>query len=110
MLDQETMAYIDSTVEKALLRIPEIIGALMADKAAQMETVKKFYTEHSEFNSHKDLVGAMVQKVDAENPGASYSDLLKKATPLIHEAIRTKAKLDLSTIPTEKPTTDLGEL
>jgi len=112
--EEERQSIINEAVEKALLRLPEIIGNLMMNQANLLKLNRTFYEKHKEFSARKDVVASVVEKLESENPGLEYSKLLDKAVPLIKEQLKTGSKLDLATV--SKPNlklpslTDHGEL
>lgn len=95
---EERQEIIDTAVEKALLSLPAVMGNLMAQQAAYSKINTQFYKDYPDFASHKDVVRAIVEKVDGENPLLTYDEKLKKAAPLIMESIRVTKGLDVTTI------------
>jgi len=95
---EEREEIINAAVEKALLMLPETIGSLMSSQAALMKANKEFFAKHPEFAQHRDVVQAVLEKVDGEDTLADYQDKLAKAVPLVRERLQTMQKLDLAKV------------
>jgi hypothetical protein len=104
---EERESIIYEAVEKALLAVPTIILNLMANYDAVSTVNKHFYEKHPGFQLHKDIVSAVVKKVEAENPLEDYEKILNNSVPEIKKQISMMGKVDTTTI-NSKP--DLGLL
>ena len=98
MIDPEIKQYIDERVEKAMLSLPEIIGNLMQQTVANHKLTSKFYKEYPEFANYKDLVAAVIEQTEGNNPLKKYEEILKEAIPSIREKIKTKGHLNLDKV------------
>lgn len=96
--EEEKNEIIDMAVEKALLLLPETVGALMANHAAMAEINKKFYSDYPEFKNNRDAVMSVVEKIEGENPLLDHKGILKKAVPEIRKRIETLKKTNMTTI------------
>lgn len=85
--NEERESIINAAVEKTMLSIPGVIGNLLQEKVAMRKLAEKFYTENPDFKENKNIVGAIIQQIETENPADTYSEILKKATPKIKNAI-----------------------
>lgn len=111
--EEEKTEIIEAAVEKALLKLPEVVGNLMANHAMLAEFNSKFYKDHPEFKDKKEIVASVVEHVESKNPNLEYEDILKKAVPEIRKRIETVGNMDVETISTPKKDTkypDLGDL
>lgn len=115
--EEEREEIINLAVERALLRLPYVVGSLIDSHAAMVKVNKKFYEDNPEFKAHSDIVASVVEKVDGEDTLLPYCEKLTKATPEIRRRIASVKNLDMSKAdsPTRKfvgelPTTDNGEL
>ena len=106
MTNEEKEEIIGLAVERAMLMLPDTVGHLISNHMAMTKMNAKFYKDHPEFKDKKDIVAAVVEMVEGENPLDDYEDLLKKALPKIEERIKTVKKLDTAT--SEKPDRDFG--
>ncbi len=95
MTPSEREQLIEETIERLLLRLPEVVGNLMSDHALNLKLNKEFYQKHSEFQSHKDVVVSVVEQVEGLNPLKTYQEILDLAVPRIQETIRVKSGLSL---------------
>lgn len=95
---EEREEIINAAVEKALLMLPGTVGNLIANHAALLKMNKDFYAKYPEFSQHRDVVQAVIEKIDGEDTLASYEEKLARAIPLIREHIATKGKLNLKDI------------
>lgn len=93
MLTEEEL---NQVAEKVLLKIPAVIGNLMANQAVITKLSQDFYKNHPEFESNKAAVASVVEKVESENPGMTYDKVLNLSIPLIRERLKVTSKLNLT--------------
>lgn len=121
MMEQEDLdqiqSMIDASIEKAkqdlMLLLPEVSANLYMRTVAKMRVIDKFKTEHKELIPHLDVVKFEMERIEADNPGKSYDEILKEALPFVNDKVKKIGKLDVSKA--QKPTdlkvkSDLGEL
>ena len=96
--EEEKQEIIDKTVEKALLLLPETVGALMANQALLHKLNREFYTKYPEFNKRRDIVTSVIEMVEGKNSLMKYEDILKKSVPEIRQRINTMKNLDMNNI------------
>ena len=107
MLDKEERdSIINEAVEKALLLLPQTVGSLMANQAALFKLNKEFYEKYPDFAGHKQVVAAVLEKVDGDIPLASLEEKYEKAVPLIRERLKTIGSLEMKTATEPKRTTN----
>lgn len=103
-LNQDQMDKLaDMVLEKALVRLPSVLGALMQNQAATFKLVKDFYDAHPELKEHRGVVARAIEKTELDNPGKRYEEILEVALPRIKEELRMQSKLSF-----ERPS--LGDL
>jgi len=85
-------------MERILNAMPKVIGNLMQQQATANKIKKDYYEKYPEFEKHKEIVAAVVQKFEGENLTTTLDIIMERATPVIKERIRVKESLDLSTI------------
>ena len=113
---EEREEIINAAVEKALLMLPDTVGNLIVNHAAMAKLTSGFYAAHPEFKDHKDAVVAILEKLESDNPGKKYEELLDVAAPAITERIRIKQSLNTTHVQSRTevdrklPHLDLGEL
>jgi len=95
---EEREEIINASMERTLLILPETVGHLITNHMAMMKLNEQFYTEHPEFKDRKDVVAAVMEMVEGENPGVEYKDLLTKAVPRIKERLTVIAPLNTTTV------------
>jgi len=95
MDNTERESIINETIERILLRLPEVVGNLITNHVQNNKINKDFYTKYPAFKDHRDVVVSVIEKLDGENPLMEYRDLLKKAVPIIQEQIKTQKQLDI---------------
>jgi hypothetical protein len=93
---------INAAVERALLLMPEAVQNMIMNTTMTRDMAKKFFDENKSFSGHVDLVQAVIEKTEMDNPGVPYSKILEMATPTIKEKLLTVGKLDYQT-PVYKP-------
>ena len=109
MIDpEERQAIINEAVEKALLRLPEVVGNLITSHISSIKINKQFYDKFPEFKDSKDLVAKVIEKLENDNPGVDYTKLLDLAAPLIKEQIKTVGSIDLKNV--LKPNRDMSKI
>ena len=96
--EEEKQEIIDKTVEKALLLLPETVGALMANQALLHKLNREFYTKYPEFNKRRDIVTSVIEMVEGKNSLMKYEDILKKSVPEIRQRINTMKNLDMNNV------------
>jgi phenolic acid decarboxylase len=106
--EEERNSIINEAVEKALLMLPEIIGNLMTNQVNLMKMNREFYSNYPELSKHKQLVASVVERIEGENPGMKYEDILKKAVPVIKDQMKTVNSLDFNSV--DKPSRDMSLL
>lgn len=94
--EDEKQEIINLVVEKTLLLLPEVIGNLMTNHMALHKINAKFYADYPEFVGKKNVVQAVVEKIDGENPLESYENILAKAVPEIRARLNIVQNLSLS--------------
>jgi hypothetical protein len=105
---EERQSIIDEAVEKALLRLPDVIGNLITNQISAVRINRQFYQKFPDFSNAKDVVASVIENLEATNPGVDYATLLEKAAPLIKEQISQIKTLDVKTV--GKPNRDLSTL
>lgn len=96
--EEEKEDIINAAVERALLRLPYVVGSLIDSHTATMKANKKFYDDHPEFKDHTDIVASVVEKVDGEDTLIPYCEKLRKAVPEIRHRIESIKHLDMDRI------------
>ena len=86
----------NAVFERVLLALPDVIGNLIANHAALLKLNKEFYDKHPEFKGKQHVVQSVVEKVESDNLGLKYEDILEKAVPFIRERIALMETMDVS--------------
>jgi hypothetical protein len=89
---------VNKAVERAMLMLPDTVGHLIQDHISMTKLNAGFYKDHPEFRDKKDVVAAVIEMVEGENPFDDYEDLLKKAIPKIKERIETMKTIDMKKV------------
>lgn len=106
--DEERQSIINEAVEKALLMLPEVVGNLIMNQAHLVRVNRQFYEKYPDFAKNKDVVASVVERLEGDNPGINYTELLDKAAPVIREQIRTMKGLNTTSI--TKPNRNLASV
>lgn len=85
-------------IEELLSSMPDLMGNLMTEYAENRKLKKEFYSKHPEFSDHRDVVQEVVQRIEGEKLGQSYSEILEKSVSDIREQIRLKSSADMTSI------------
>ena len=75
-------------VEESLKSLPAVITHLSAQAAYLKGLSDSFYKENKDLGLHRNIVTAVIQSVESDNPGKSYEEILQLAAPLARERIR----------------------
>jgi hypothetical protein len=105
---EEEDRIINKAVEKTLLAIPEVVGNLIMSQIDMVRLNKSFYESNPEFKTSKELVASLVEKIENENPGLKYEEILSRAVPFIKERIASMKNLDVAKV--TKPSRDLSSI
>jgi hypothetical protein len=110
--EEERQSIINEAVEKALLKLPEVVGNLLMNQANILRLTRTFYEKNPELTNSKDIVASVIENLEGNNPGLKYEELLEKAVPLIKEQIKTTSSMDFKSInkPPRQLTSDFGDL
>jgi hypothetical protein len=87
LTEQQLDEIADKVLEKALVRLPEILGNLIQTHTSNFNLVKKFYTDHPELKSYRDVVAKTIEHIEGNNPDKNYEQILEKALPEIKKRI-----------------------
>ena len=93
---EERESIIKEAVERALLALPETVGNLMKSQAALHRLNTKFYADYPEFKDKREIVAAVLENVEGNNPLENYEELLKKAVPEIRNRINIMSSLNMT--------------
>jgi hypothetical protein len=74
-------------IEDCIKMLPEVVTRMVANTTATNAMTKDFYSRNKGFKDHKEIVMSVVQEVESQNPGLDYSEILKKAEPIIKKKI-----------------------
>lgn len=105
--EKEKREIIDSVVEETLLKIPEVVGALMMNHASKIRAKKKFYDEYPKFSDNKDIVAAVIEGVESSDASLDFDQIIKKAVPEIKRQIAAVKDLDM--IKVKKPNLNFSQ-
>jgi hypothetical protein len=91
---EEREEIINQAVERALLKLPEVIGNLIMNQANNLRINKEFYSKFPELMNSKDIVASVVEEIENKYPGTDYKSILDKALPTIRERINLTKSLN----------------
>ncbi len=106
--EEERQSIINEAVEKALLALPEVIGNLITSHISMIRINREFYEKYPDLAKSKDIVSSVIEKVEGDNPGIDYTEILDRAVPIIREQIKSIRTLDVKTV--TRPNRDLSSL
>ena len=108
---EEKEEIIQAATERALLRLPEVIGNLLAQHVTLTKLNQQFMKDHKDFMGHEKIVASIIEKYEGKNPLKGYDDILKDAVPEIREKIKSMRNFNTDLV-LKKPSlkiTDCGE-
>lgn len=74
-------------VEESLKTLPQVQSHIAASAAYLRKTTEEFYKNNKDLSKHRRLVAETIEKIEGENPGLSYNEILEKAAPVVREII-----------------------
>lgn len=108
LTEEERNSIINEAVEKALLKIPEVVGNLITSATYSARLNREFYEKYPEFTKDKEMVAKVVQKVEGDNPGKEYEWILEQAVPMIRQHLKTVKGVNMT--PGKVPNRNLSYL
>lgn len=106
---EEKESIINEAIERALLKLPEVVTSLIQTKIAQEKIKAEFFDKNKDFKLHPDVVAGIISSIEGNSPGRKYEDILNEATPKIREKIGTVGSLNNTEV--KKPSDlSFGEL
>lgn len=112
----EVNAFIEGLIneggERILRGLPQMVDFLVQQAGTVRKLADEFYRDYPDLVGHKDLVRKILEKVEAENPGKKYGELLKKVGPEVREKLRKHEEITAVEKPfsLRKLNEDLGQL
>jgi len=94
----ERESIINEVIERILLMLPELIGNLISNHISLIKLNRDFYKKYPEFSKRKDLVAAVLESIEGNNPNLGYEEILEKAVPEIKNKLSDFKSLDMDTI------------
>jgi hypothetical protein len=67
--------------EHVLLLLPSVISHLINNMATMKELSTQFYEKHKDLAQHKNIVGTVIEQLEAKHPGKSVEEILNLAAP-----------------------------
>ena len=96
--NEEKEQIILAVIERVLVKMPTVIGNLMAKHAEVQQEKKKFFDLNKDFLPYTDLISDVVQKIEGEDLTKSYSEILNEATPEIRKRISLLNSLNIKDV------------
>lgn len=106
--EEERQSIINEAVEKVLLTMPEVVGNLLANQSYMLRLKKEFLDKHPDFKVNEQAVKTVVEKMESDNPGTPYNEILERSVPKIRELISTAKKLNTLDVP--RPNRNLKDI
>ena len=103
---EERESIINEAVERTLLAIPEVIGNLIMNHASKLRASKLFYDKYPQFKNYKELVAAVIEKIDDSDMSKNFDQIIEAAVPEIESKIKAMKNLDMKKV--KKPDLEFG--
>ena len=78
-----------AAVEEALRLLPQVTAQLIKTSVSMDSMMADFLDRNKDFVGNEGVVRKVIMDTEAANPGASYPDILEKATPVIKGIIKS---------------------
>lgn len=102
-LEQLLNDTVQQTLEMAMRMLPGLLNQLITQAAHAKQLRDDFYTSNKDLDTHKDLTAKTLEQLQADNPGSTFEDLLKRLGPEVRKRI---GKADSLSAKIEKPSLD----
>lgn len=89
-LNEMIQSTMDYAVEHALRSLPGAIDHIMKQTMVIKKAADQFYEKNKELVPHKQMVAQIVEQAEAENPGLSYDQVLRRAEQLAKRRLKDK--------------------
>lgn len=96
MTAEEKEELVSACAERVLLMLPQVLGNLMQELAAQRKLTEQLYKDHPEFTKNTDIVRSVMQQVDSETPGKQWKEKVEMAVPIIKSRIKVIGSMDMT--------------
>lgn len=96
--EQEKQDIINAAVEKTLLMIPETMGNLMKEHATMLSMKKEFFDKNKDLIGYEHVLAKITEKLEHDNPGKDYGELLNQAASTAREQIKKTKHLDMENV------------
>lgn len=100
----------ETAYEDILRAIPTVLGNVSKHMGAVQGIVRKFFEDNKEFRGHESLVQEFIGKIEGENPGLPYEEIVKLAKPEIESALIRLVKMPIEVSDKNPGKPDLGVL
>jgi len=94
-------------VQEALKVLPIVNENLVRRSAVLHKKSEEFYTSNQDLLEHKPVVAQVIERIESENPGLSFDEVLKRAAPEARTAIGAEVGIQKKTF---GPTKNLQNL
>ena len=74
-------------IEESLKNLPHVITSLTNQAAYLKSLSEEFYERNKDLAAHKDLVAKTIERVEANNPGMDFKEVLSIAAPRIRQTL-----------------------
>lgn len=102
---------ISLSVERSLQSLPSVVDYMVRQTTYLKQLSESFYKENEDLASHRDQVTRVIERLESENPGKSYEDLLEMAATRTRDIIGGSKKVDMySNFDLSKADEDLGQI
>ena len=81
-------------VQEALRILPIVNENIIKQSAVLHDKSKQFYVDNPELTQNKKLVAGVIERIEGENPGLAFEDILKKAAPEAKSAMASMSQVD----------------
>lgn len=92
----------NAAIEAAIRKLPEVVSRMVANTTAVQTMTKDFFNRNKDFDTHKEIVAAVIQDVESKNPAWDYNKILNEAEGSIKEKI--VATKNIPKLSLDKPT------
>lgn len=88
MTEEEKEKLILEITERILLRIPEVLGNLMAHHATINKEKKAFFNKYPEFKRDLPTVTSVIEKIEGDDLSLNFNDVLERSVPEIQKRLK----------------------
>lgn len=101
--EKEMDEIVNLVIERVLLKMPEVLGNLMASAAERQKFKKEFYEKYPEFRGSEEVVARLYEEEASKDLTLTNEQISQRIVPKIRDRIGKLSDLDMSNVQKPQP-------